>query len=62
MQNYLDENTDDTDQTDFHGYDIRAYPRHQRHPRSFTAPHIYHSLNINPLAPIHPHATASHQD
>jgi hypothetical protein len=26
------------------------------------APHIYYSLNINPPAPICPHATASHQN
>jgi len=27
-------NTDDADLTDFHGYDIRAYPRHPRNPCS----------------------------
>ncbi|MDP3106054.1 MAG: hypothetical protein Q8M95_15785 [Candidatus Methanoperedens sp.] len=30
--------------------------------RKSHAPHIYHSFNINPPAPIYPHATASHQN
>jgi hypothetical protein len=32
MQIYRDENTDDTDQTDLHGYEIRAHPCHLCHP------------------------------
>ncbi|MFH0904079.1 MAG: hypothetical protein V1854_02675 [Methanobacteriota archaeon] len=46
------QNTDDTDLTDFHRYEIRVYPRHPRNPRSIGGAYIYHYLHIKIPAPI----------
>ncbi len=37
-------------------------PHHPKAPSGSQALYIYHSLNINPPAPICPHAIASHQN